>query len=162
MHNITNVDWDACLRLVGRRFEALDEDAALRPTRIKTGEHWTKKTHKGLLGKLSSSSMGSAEQKAEKDQAFDLLDALSRSGALPIASAELHVMVAATHCFDKSLLETVIQDNVNPIEKLERSALIVASAIHGEAATTLLNDDQQARVAVASPALFAAESSWSK
>ena len=143
--------------LGGCRFEELDEDAALRPTRIETGEHWTKKIQKGLLGKPSSSSMGSIEQKAEKDQAFDLLDALSRSGALPIASAELHVMVAATHCFDKSLIETVIQENVNPIEKLERSALIVASAIHGEAAITLLNEDQQTRVAASSPGLFAAE-----
>ena len=35
-------------------------------------------------------------------------------------------MVAATHCFSKGLVETVVRDNINPIEKLERSALIVS------------------------------------
>ena len=41
---------------------------------------------------------------------------------LPIECATLHVVVAATHCFDKSLVNTVVEDNVNPIEKAERSA----------------------------------------
>ena len=35
---------------------------------------------KSLLSKLTSSALGSTEQKSEKDKAFDLLDALSRSG----------------------------------------------------------------------------------
>ena len=47
----------------------------------------------------------------------------------------LHIVVAATHCFDKSLLDTVIQGNCNPIERVERSALIVASDA-GSAALT--------------------------
>jgi len=41
--------------------------------------------------------MNSTKLKTEKDNTFDLLDALSRSGFLPIAYAELHVIVASTH-----------------------------------------------------------------
>jgi hypothetical protein len=152
-----SMDFTEIPKLLDEQFEAFDEDSALRPTRIRTGEVWTRKTQKRLLSKLTMSLMPPDEQRSAKNQAFDLLDALSRSGALPITSAELHVMVAATHCFDKSLLETVIQDNVNPIEKLERSALIVASTIHGEPAIALLNNDQQSRVATYSPGLLANE-----
>ena len=71
--------------------------------------------------------------------------ALSRSGALPLEEASLHVVIAATHCFDKTLLETVIEENVNPIEKVERSVVIVASTIHQKPASALLNDDQRER-----------------
>ena len=34
---------------------------------------------------------------------------------------------AATHCFDKSLLATVIEDNINPIDKVERTSLVMTS-----------------------------------
>ena len=67
------------------------------------------------------------------------------------------VMVAATHCFEKSLMMTVIQDNINPIEKLERSSLIVASTIHGAPAEALVCDAQRERVATYSAMLFDAE-----
>merc|ERR1719183_1049759 len=104
--------------------------AAIRPTTIKVGETWTKRSQKALLGKPKEEALHTEEQQREKQAAFDLLDALSCSGALPIACCSLHVVVAATHAFDQSLLDTVIQQNVNPIEKLERSSLLVATTIH--------------------------------
>mmetsp|Transcript_27114 Transcript_27114/g.40611 ORF Transcript_27114/g.40611 Transcript_27114/m.40611 type:complete len:97 (+) Transcript_27114:2-292(+) len=94
-------------------------------------------------------------QKKERNKAFDLLDALSRSGSLPIACAELHVFVAATHCFENSLMATVIQDNINPIEKMEKSMLIVASTIFDLSPAHLLkNEQEEERVVKYSPALF--------
>jgi len=63
-------------------------------------------------------------------------------------------MVAVTHCFSKSLVDTVVQDNVNPIEKVERSSLIVGSAIHDMPAADLIQADQLGRIAVHSALLL--------
>lgn len=104
-------------------------DSGVRPTILKAGERWSKNFQKSLLSNKMDSS--TPELKTERDAAFDLLDALSRSGALTIDGAALHVVVAATHCFDKSLMATVIEDNVNPIQGVERTSLVMTSAIHG-------------------------------
>ncbi len=52
----------------------------------------------------------------ERQKCFDLLDALTKSGALPIDYASLHIVIAATHCFDKSVMNTLIQ-GAYPIQK---------------------------------------------
>lgn len=100
----------------------------------------------------------------------------SRSGLLPIIQSEIHVVVAATHTFDKSLMDTIIQKNVNPIgawhrefntrilfsisflEKLERSSLIMSSVIHGVTPDQLLNSSQLERVTDQNPKLI--ENKW--
>eukprot|EP00005_Dracoamoeba_jomungandri_P000842 CAMPEP_0174250394 /NCGR_PEP_ID=MMETSP0439-20130205/578_1 /TAXON_ID=0 /ORGANISM="Stereomyxa ramosa, Strain Chinc5" /LENGTH=998 /DNA_ID=CAMNT_0015330449 /DNA_START=39 /DNA_END=3035 /DNA_ORIENTATION=+ len=137
------------------QFSALDEDAALRATTIKPGKVWGKTSQKGLLSKPTTTSLTKNHQKDEKNKAFDLLDGLTRAGCLPIANASLHVVVAATHCFDNSLMDTVIVDNLNPIEKVERSSLIVASTIHYAPPISLVRSSQLNRVQTYSPNLFA-------
>ncbi len=136
-----------------RKFEALDDDGALRATIINPADPWTRSARKGLLGAPTTSTLSAKEQKDEKHRAFDLLDALSKSGALTIDDATLHVVIAATHCFDRTLMDTVIQDNVNPIEKLERSLMIVGTTIHRLDATELLAEDQRERFFASSPKL---------
>jgi hypothetical protein len=147
------VDYTRIPAALDRKFEALDEDGALRATIINPGDVWTRSAQKGLLGAQSSASLSSREQKDEKNKAFDLLDALSKSGALAIEDASLHVVIAATHCFDRTLLDTVIQANVNPIEKVERSLMIVGTTIHGRPAAELLAEDQRERFFTTSPQL---------
>jgi hypothetical protein len=136
-----------------KKFEALDEDGALRATIINPGDTWTRSAQKGLLGSPTTTVLSAKQQKDEKNKAFDLLDALSKSGALAIEDASLHVVIAATHCFDRTLLDTVIQDNVNPIEKVERSLMIVGTTIHGRPAAELLAEDQRERFFSTSPRL---------
>eukprot|EP01125_Pyxidicula_operculata_P017535 TRINITY_DN613_c0_g5_i1.p1 TRINITY_DN613_c0_g5~~TRINITY_DN613_c0_g5_i1.p1 ORF type:complete len:1046 (+),score=365.38 TRINITY_DN613_c0_g5_i1:48-3185(+) len=137
-----------------KKFDELDIDSALRPTIIKPGTIWQRKSQKGLLAQPTEETLTDDEQQTEKNSAFDLLDAITRSGALPIEYASLHVVVAATHCFDKTLLHTVIQDNINPIEKVERSLLIVASTIHKSNPQELIKDDQYERASTYSPNVF--------
>eukprot|EP00929_Paragymnodinium_shiwhaense_P063718 TRINITY_DN3184_c0_g1_i9.p1 TRINITY_DN3184_c0_g1~~TRINITY_DN3184_c0_g1_i9.p1 ORF type:complete len:988 (+),score=184.31 TRINITY_DN3184_c0_g1_i9:105-3068(+) len=135
-------------------FEKLDPDNALRPTIIKPGSLWAKKSQKALLAQPTTSMLSTDEQKTEKDAAFDLLDALTKSGALPLQQASLHIVVAATHCFDKSITDTVVQGNVNPIEKVERSSLIMASTIHRQPVWALVQPQQRARIEGTSSRLF--------
>jgi hypothetical protein len=109
-------------------YERLDPDSALRATIIAPSGAWTKKSWASILSKEPRvETLGSDEQKTARAAAFDLLDALSRSGALPMEHAALHVVMGAMHSFDESLIETVVQKNINPIEKVERSMLIMAS-----------------------------------
>eukprot|EP01034_Spumella_vulgaris_P030470 gene30470-37690_t len=96
-----------------------------------------------------------SDDTTEKTAAFDLLDALSRSGALCIEDASLHVVIAATHSFDQSLMDTVVEGNVNPIERVERSTLIMASTLHGVAASELVAESQLEHIRTYAPSLFA-------
>jgi hypothetical protein len=63
------------------------------------------------------------------------------------------VVIAATHCFDRSLVDTVVQRNVNPIEKVEFSSMIMATTIHNEGVENLVVGDQVARLLEHSPSL---------
>lgn len=145
-------DFTAVPRKLDSRFDELDLDAALRPTILKPDyTRWTRKFQKSLL---SSEQTDTPDVRTEKNKAFDLLDALSRSGSLAIDAAELHVLIASTHCFAKSLMDTVVSDNVNPIEKVERSILIVAQTIQDQPVEALLRPDQLERVRQFSPNLF--------
>lgn len=134
--------------------EALDKEGALRPTIIGLGEVWKKRSQEGLLDKPKVTSLQKDEQKQEKDKAYDLLDALTRSGALPIECASLHIVVAATHCFQRTVLETLVKENVNPIEAMERSSLVMASVTHDQSVAALVQEEHQARLEAASPMLF--------
>jgi hypothetical protein len=138
------------------RMEALDGDSALRPTIVSVGHQWQKTAYASLLSGLTHTEVGVDEQRVERNRAFDLLDALSRSGALAIDECELHVFIASTRCFDKLLFDVVVQDSVNPIDKVERSMLITQSTLHNNKPAEQLidNDEQRERVAIASPMLF--------
>jgi hypothetical protein len=142
------LNWTAIPAALDAKLLSLDEESALRPTTISAGSVWTRRGQKSLLSPAVTSTLHASEQSREKNQAFDLLDALSRSGSLLIdEGAELHVVLAFTHLFDKSLIDTVVQDNVNPIEKVERSALILATTIHDKQPSELIKPEQRERIA---------------
>ncbi|EJK59016.1 hypothetical protein THAOC_20812 [Thalassiosira oceanica] len=134
------VDFTLIPKQLDQSVERKGDAASLRSTTIKTSSNWTRNRQANLLSKPKKHGLDADEIRKEKAKAFDLLDALSRSGSLAIAHSELHVVVAMTHCFEKDLMGTVICDNVNPIEKLEGSTLLLASAVHGLSARELVRD----------------------
>jgi len=141
-------------RTMDQRFEALDSDSALRPTIISPSDTWTMRSQRGILARPIDSTLGIDAQKRMKVAAFDLLDALTKSGAVPIDHASLHIVYAATHCFDKTVIETLIHDNVNPIDEVERSTIIMATTAYQQPPSNLIREAQLARVSNASPMLF--------
>merc|ERR1712150_241766 len=129
-------------------------DAALRSTIIKAGSNWTKKFQKSLLSCMSTCNLDASARKDEKNSTFDLLDALTRSGVLALDSAELHVVLCATHCFDTTLIDTVIKNNINPIEKVERSTVIMATTVHGQAVGEMVSQERLENLTKYSPTLL--------
>ena len=64
-----------------RQYEALDTDSALRATIITPEGPWVKKSSKSLLSTTRDTTiMAADEQATAKAAAFDLIDALSKSG----------------------------------------------------------------------------------
>lgn len=151
------LDYTSLPSLLDKAHDKLDPDSALRATLINPSETWEKSSQKGLLRGPSSTTLRTKDLEHERCAAFDLLDALSRSGASVLEDAALHIVIASTHNFDMSLMDTVVKGNVNPIERVERSALILASTLHGAPTEGLIKQDQAVRVQSFSPSLFIAE-----
>ncbi len=124
--------------LLDERFEKLDADRALHATILNVGSVWQKTSQPSLLAARSTSSVGPDQQKLEKNACWDLLDALSKSGALPFQHASMHIVVATSHVFDKNVMDVLVQDNINPIERVQNSQLIIASTIHNVPVTQLV------------------------
>jgi hypothetical protein len=91
-------------KLLDAKLEQFDKDDALRSTIIKASQNWTRLRQENLLTPVSSEGLTASDIGTEKRKAFDLLDAISRSGTLPIDCAELHVVVALSHCFENDVM----------------------------------------------------------
>jgi hypothetical protein len=97
-------DFTAIPQILDAKLEKYDLDNALRSTIIKASQHWIRKRQQNLLITASSTHMTKSDIDSEKKKAFDMLDAISRSGTLPIDSAELHVVIALSHCFENDVM----------------------------------------------------------
>merc|ERR1712224_375431 len=157
----SNVAFAAIPKILDEAIERHDKNAAIRSTTIQTANFgWIRNRQKNLLSSAESKHLSKNQIASEKNRAFDLLDALSRSGCLSIPFSELHILICVTHRFDKNVMETLIQDNINPIEKLKLSTLLMASTILNIPARDLVRDeDERKRLEVSFPLLLEAASS---
>jgi len=133
------LDYTQLPAMMDSKFEVLDTHAELRATTIKVSSNWKVESKKSLIAKTTTiKNQNEDDLKHEKRRAMDLLDALTRSGEVPLFHTQLHIVIASTHCFDQTVMDTVIQKNINPIERLEQSSLIVTSTITNEAPSNLI------------------------
>jgi hypothetical protein len=124
-----------------QRFEAvLGADSIIRPSIVSAGDVWTMKSYANLFAQPGSRALLAEQQREEKLKTFGLLDALTKSGALHIDDASVHVVVASVHMFDNTLMDTIVQENVNPIEKIELSSLVMASVVLDSSVEELVHD----------------------
>ncbi len=140
MDTAVSRDYTKVPKEMDARFEKFASDSSLRPSIIKVSDCWQKLSKPGLLAPETKNVLWPEQQKQHKDAAFDLLDAITKSGALPLTHASLHIVIASTHCFDKTVTETVIQDNLNPIDRVARSTLIMASTVHQQPVKSIVNE----------------------
>lgn len=133
-------DFTLIPKLLDAKLEQLDKDGALKSTILKAGREWTRSRQENLLvsPKVTHLNDATGGVDSEGKKTMDLLTAISRSGSLPIDASELHIVIAVTHGFDRQIMNTIIEDNVNPIEKVEKSLLLVASTIHNLPGSELL------------------------
>ena len=150
----SGLDFTKLPGMLDKQYETLDVDNALRPTIIKHGKNWTHEFQKGLLSKPETRTMHENDLKKSKNAAFDLLDALTRSGAIDIDCAAFHVIIASTHCFDRTVMDSIVMDNMNPIEKVERSQLIMNMTIRNKTVQELVEDSHVPRLTQFSPMLL--------
>jgi hypothetical protein len=147
------VDYTSIPKALDAQYERVDSEGSVRPTIITPSQQWTKRSQQSLLSAPQTRPVDAEEQGAERRRAFDLLDALTKSGGIEVESAALHVVVAATHCFDSSVMDTVIRQNVNPIEKAEQATLVAAATVHGRPPQALVVGEQAERLLSFSPRL---------
>lgn len=150
-----SLDYTSLPSMLDKKLDEWDTQGHLKSTIVKASQDWQLKRQANLLVKATTHSLSSRKIESERNKAMDLLDALSRSGSLAIESSELHVLIGATHCFEHSIMTTLVEDNVNPIVKAELSTLLLGSTIYGEPAAGLLgNETDVSRLAPSMPALF--------
>lgn len=103
----------------------------MRPTTINVAKKWRMQKQASLLSSPVVHSVDIEEQKRSKNDCFDLLDALTKSGGLAIEdNVMLHIVVISTHIIDDTVINTLVKKDMNPIDSCEQAEFLMSSVIH--------------------------------
>ena len=117
--------------ILDRNFEKFCDGDSVRSTIVHIGNNWNRCQYKSVASSSPDNSpLQSNEIENEKKKAFALLDALTKSGALTLEASSLHVVLVATHVFDKTIVDTIVENNCNPIDHIERTTAVMAQVVH--------------------------------
>lgn len=124
-------DFTQIPELLEKRFDALAVFGSVRPMILTPGPRWQRTVQPSIHSERRETQVIPAlQQRDEKNLAFDLLDALSSSGGIELCAVDLHVIVGYRHCFEASLMATLVEDSVNPIEMVVRACAVMHDVIH--------------------------------
>jgi hypothetical protein len=152
--SILQADYSSIPAMLEHAHDSQDPISALRSVIITALDGWRLRSKQGFLHPVKETVLFTDDIKRARVAAFDLLDALSRSGTLIIDGAELHIVYAASHAFDRTLMDTLVQENMNPISRVERSMLIMASLLHDTPVTNIVEATELSRLQLVSSSLF--------
>ncbi len=102
--------------------QQLEQVSDLHPTIVSVNTTRWAKRHWGRVAVFE-------EQALARSQCFHLLDALSSAGRLQLLGTQMHVLASATVQFDRSLMETVLHESVDPLEASEKALRAAASIV---------------------------------
>jgi hypothetical protein len=139
------IDYTQIPSQIEKVFHQYDPSGSVRPTIINIGKIWKKETRQSILAPFVTKFLANDEQLKAKNEAFQLLDCLTKSGSICVTHCQFHILISSTHCYNDTLLNSVIQHNSNPIEEIERSSLIIASIIHQERSWNMINESEKER-----------------
>ncbi|KAJ9460387.1 hypothetical protein DIPPA_02834 [Diplonema papillatum] len=115
---------------------------AVNPVLVRAGDTWVLNSTSGkLLAPPSTILLSTEKQLNHKLQTMSLLDSLTRTGTLPLVDTVLHIIASNVSAFDKDLMDTLTQDNVNPIDQAELSLIAAACALYGQPPGHYLNSE---------------------
>jgi hypothetical protein len=133
---VSTVDFSLLPSALESAFESISSDyGSVRPSIIRAGSTWSK-VSQSLVGEMRHEKK--VEQTLERQQCFDLLDAITKSGGLGLEHVQLHVVLASSFCFAKSVMDTLVQENVNPIAQVHEATVLMASTIFNVAKEEVL------------------------
>ena len=101
--------------------EAFSHQATVRPVILDVGSVT-----------MNNVALQNDQLKIECNKALDILDWLSKSGALVLDQCSIHVFVGVNHDFQKSLMDSIVQENRNPIAEMHETLVKTAQLCHGK------------------------------
>ena len=124
---IDDHDFTAIPLKLENKLGAISNEIELAPTIIKIGDVWERRQSTLVGAKDVLQTLSTKDQKQESKRAMDLLDALSRSGAISLQNVSLHVLIPTTQCFGKALMSSLVQDNMDILGVIDTASTIVDS-----------------------------------
>ena len=104
----------------------------LRPVTITPNPSgWKKCEYKSILSAASPPKiLKSNDVKSHKESALTLLDALTKSGNLPLCETSLYVLFGFNCSWSDSIIQSSVRHNINPIHVATNAVVEIANVLH--------------------------------